>query len=119
MGTRLARSPWDDSAVETAVAYLEVEDQGVGIENEVLPKIFDPFFTTKEIGEGTGLGLSLAFGIVHEHHGWIDVASELGRGSRFTVFLPMADSQPHEPDRGHAIHESSELTALKSSIGID
>jgi len=71
------------------VALIEVEDAGAGISAEHLPTIFDPFFTTKPVGEGTGLGLSVVLGIVEEHGGWIEVASEPGRGSRFSVLLPM------------------------------
>ncbi len=67
---------------------LEVRDEGVGIPEENLQHVFEPFFTTKEVGEGTGLGLAIAFGIVQEHGGWIDVASEPGKGTAFTVFLP-------------------------------
>jgi signal transduction histidine kinase len=67
---------------------IEVRDHGVGISQEHLSQLFEPFFTTKEIGAGTGLGLSIAYGIVQEHGGWIEVASEVGKGSCFTVFLP-------------------------------
>jgi signal transduction histidine kinase len=77
---------------------LQVEDTGVGIAPENLPKIFDPFFTTKEVGEGTGLGLSVSYGIVHDHGGSIAVESAPGRGTRFTVELPLADTRPsHAP----------------------
>jgi predicted ATPase/signal transduction histidine kinase len=69
--------------------WIEVSDTGVGIAPENLPRIFDPFFTTKPVGEGTGLGLSLAYGIVEKHHGTIEVASERGRGARFRVRLPV------------------------------
>ncbi len=67
---------------------VEVADNGKGIAPEVLPKIFDPFFTTKEIGKGTGLGLSISYKIVQQHGGRIEVASEAGKGTRFTVWLP-------------------------------
>jgi signal transduction histidine kinase len=68
---------------------IEVEDQGRGIAPEDLPRIFEPFFTTKGAGEGTGLGLSIVQGIVHEHRGTIEVDSEPGRGTKFTVLLPI------------------------------
>ena len=68
--------------------WVEVEDTGKGIAPEHLGRIFEPFFTTKPVGKGTGLGLSLSYGIVNKHGGHIDVASELGKGSRFRVVLP-------------------------------
>jgi signal transduction histidine kinase len=66
-----------------------VEDNGVGISQENIGKIFDPFFTTKPIGKGTGLGLSLSYGIVKKHNGHIHVNSELGKGTRFIIVLPI------------------------------
>ena len=68
---------------------VEVADNGKGIPPEVLPKIFDPFFTTKEVGKGTGLGLSIVYKIVEQHGGRIDVKSTVGKGTVFTVVLPM------------------------------
>jgi CheY-like chemotaxis protein len=68
-----------------------VIDNGPGISQENLPKIFDPFFSTKEPGEGTGLGLSLSYGIIKEHQGEILVESELGKGSTFIIKLPIID----------------------------
>ncbi len=68
---------------------VEVADNGKGIPPEVLPKIFDPFFTTKEVGKGTGLGLSISYKIVEQHGGRIAVASAVGKGTRFTVWLPL------------------------------
>jgi len=75
---------------------IEVEDNGRGIRPEDLPKIFDPFFTTKDVGKGTGLGLTIAYKIVAQHGGRIDVRTEVGVGSRFTVVLPM--NPPAETD---------------------
>jgi two-component system NtrC family sensor kinase len=77
----------DGAALE--YARLTVQDEGVGIDPEILPRVFEPFFTTKKVGEGTGLGLSVSYGIIREHGGWIDVQSRPGSGSRFSVYLPM------------------------------
>lgn len=82
--------PPGDAAHEREVVCAVVEDTGEGIPLDALPHIFDPFFTTKDRGEGTGLGLSVARGIVTEHGGWIDVESEVQRGSRFMIALPRA-----------------------------
>jgi two-component system NtrC family sensor kinase len=68
---------------------ITVTDQGSGIPAENLESIFEPFFTTKDVGKGTGLGLSIAYSIVQEQGGWIEVESEVGKGSQFQVFLPV------------------------------
>jgi len=73
------------------------EDTGAGIPAEDRPHVFDPFFTTKDVGRGTGLGLSVSYGIVHDHGGWFDLDSEPGRGTRIIIYLPVdvgADSRP-------------------------
>lgn len=82
-----AKSP---SASTTEFVRLNVADAGPGILAEVLPHIFEPFFSTKGAGDGTGLGLSVVYGIVEDHGGWISVESVVGQGSRFSVFLPKA-----------------------------
>ncbi|HCS41672.1 MAG TPA: hybrid sensor histidine kinase/response regulator [Pseudomonas sp.] len=79
-------------AVETV--WIEVEDTGSGIAPQCLPKIFDPFFTTKPVGQGTGLGLSLSYGIVKKHRGEISVRSEVGVGTTFRVELPVRQTNP-------------------------
>lgn len=66
-----------------------IEDDGKGIPDDVLPHIFDPFFTTKEVGEGTGLGLAISYQIIEQHGGSISVQSEVGRGTCFTIALPI------------------------------
>lgn len=71
-------------------ALFTVADTGTGIPKAVKEKMFDPFFTTKDVGKGTGLGLSTALGIVRNHGGFVEVETEEGRGSRFSVYLPAA-----------------------------
>ena len=84
-----ATAPADLGGAKGECLCLSVADQGVGIPSEILPRIFEPFFTTKSVGEGTGLGLSVAYGIVREHGGWIDVQSAAREGSRFSIYLPV------------------------------
>ncbi|MEO8626774.1 MAG: ATP-binding protein, partial [Betaproteobacteria bacterium] len=73
---------------------VDVSDNGHGIAKDVLPKIFDPFFTTKDVGQGTGLGLAIAYKIVQEHGGRILVNSVVGKGTTFSVFLPVKAGTP-------------------------
>jgi signal transduction histidine kinase len=72
---------------------VSISDSGCGIPPENLSRVFDPFFTAKPIGQGTGLGLSLSYGIVQRHHGRIEVESEPGQGSTFRVWLPLRQPQ--------------------------
>ena len=84
-----ALPPADLGGPEAEWARLDVTDEGEGIAPEVLPRVFEPFFTTKDVGEGTGLGLSVSYGLVRDHGGWISVSSEPGQGSCFSIFLPL------------------------------
>jgi PAS domain S-box-containing protein len=94
----LERHPSADP--EEEYCCIEVEDTGVGMDEAVLEKIFDPFFTTKPPGEGTGLGLSMVYNIARQHGGFVAATSELGRGSRFEMFLTRARTSllPPEPE---------------------
>lgn len=84
---QIAIKAWADMAEKQVL--ITVEDTGKGIPTEELGRIFDPFFTTREVGAGTGLGLSVVFGIVQKHHGSIYVASKQGEGARFVMRFPM------------------------------
>ncbi len=86
--TARVRRPAPDADTNTDFLRLSVEDDGSGMSPEQLQKIFDPFYTTKEVGKGTGLGLSVVHGAVARQGGFIEVDSELGRGTRFDVYLP-------------------------------
>ncbi len=95
-GELYVRARLDDAAppgstTRTRFVRIDVTDTGVGIASDVLPKVFEPFFTTKAPGEGTGLGLSVVYGIALDHDGFVQATSEAGQGSTFSVFLPPAD----------------------------
>jgi PAS domain S-box-containing protein len=77
------------TSVSAGRAQIDVEDDGCGIAADALERVFDPFFTTKPVGQGTGLGLSISYEIVQRHGGEIAVRSEVGRGTVFSVFLPL------------------------------
>jgi CheY-like chemotaxis protein len=83
---------------ETRWVWVEVADDGRGMPREVIERMFEPFFTTKEVGRGTGMGLAMVHGIVHDHDGHIQVESTPGQGSVFRVLLPAAaqDTRPRD-----------------------
>jgi signal transduction histidine kinase len=76
-----------------AELIFQIQDDGSGIDPEVLERIFEPFVTTKESGKGVGLGLAVSHNIIERHHGHIDVESEVGKGTTFTVSLPQWNSE--------------------------
>ena len=107
---------------------LAISDTGVGIPPALLSRIFEPFFSTKGPGRGTGLGLSVVFGIVQQHQGWISVASQEGQGTTFKVFLPATDAPASEtapdkavPLRGHGerillVEDEAPVRALSARL---
>jgi signal transduction histidine kinase/CheY-like chemotaxis protein len=118
---------WHDPAQEAVV--LEINDDGPGIPDDLQPKIFDPFFTTKEVGQGTGLGLTVAYAIIQEHAGRIRLESRLGRGASFFVELPVSGAahfpdvittrtaqSSDEPLRGGAVLVVEDETALAAAV---
>jgi PAS domain S-box-containing protein len=86
---------------------LSVSDTGHGIPPDIRSRIFDPFFTTKEPGKGTGLGLAMVFGIIKQHQGWIECASEVGQGTRFDIYLPRAGEEAVPPAPAPATRSAS------------
>jgi signal transduction histidine kinase len=80
------------------------QDTGIGIEKENLPRLFEPFYTTKKKGKGVGLGLSVAYGIIQDHGGVIDVRSEPGKGTTFSVTLPFEGPRTTNREKDHHEH---------------
>jgi PAS domain S-box-containing protein len=99
-------------------ACLEVRDTGGGVDPEALPHVFEPFFTTKPIGKGTGLGLATVYGIVKQHGGWIDVTSEPGTGTIFSIYLPISEPAA-APNLQRASDIAGSLTGTETILVVE
>src|SRR5467141_938496 len=100
----------DDGARKGDHVAIEVKDTGMGIPPDIVAKVFDPFFTTKPIGKGTGLGLSQVHGFAHQAGGTVAVASELGKGTTFTICLPRGKRRAELPE--DEVHSAGNGTVL-------
>ena len=100
-----------DTARNGSQVTIRIADDGPGIAEDVLPRIFDPFFTTKDVGQGSGLGLSIVHGIIERHGGTIRVDSKLGEGTTFTVTLPSVDGPSPSASAGAPASQKTRASA--------
>lgn len=102
----------DPNAKKGQYIMIKFSDTGTGIPKEIIKRIFDPFFTTKPVGKGTGMGLSIVHGIVTNHGGWVDVESEIGKGTSFMLYFPV----PEKPVTAPLISDFQSANYLTSQL---
>ncbi len=93
-----APTPMNPECRDGEFICLTFRDNGIGMDSQILNRIFEPFFTTKAAGKGTGLGLSTVFGIVRQHHGWLEVESKLNHGTTFRCYFPASQQVAEKAD---------------------
>ena len=99
-------------------ALMSIADSGHGMPADLLNKIFEPYFTTKEQGKGTGLGLAVVYGIIQAHKGYIDVSSEIGRGTTFNIYLPLM-AKSMEKERAEEPEKESDPAGNETILMVD
>jgi len=99
--TRKSFPGLDGSIPAGDYVHLVIQDNGTGIDETILPEIFDPFFTTKNRDRGTGLGLSIVYGIIRQHHGFLNVETDSNKGSSFHIYLPRVDFSDEHKEEAH------------------
>ena len=104
-----------DAGEPTARVHLDVADTGVGMSPAVRDRVFDPFFTTKPLGEGTGIGLAVVYGVISAHEGTVDIESAVGEGTTVRITLPLAVDPAWRPDEG--LTTTSELPVPVTRLG--
>lgn len=97
---------YDDPGNNKRYIKIKIKDTGCGIPEDIMDKLFDPYFTTKP--NGTGMGLAVTFSIIKQHHGYLEIDSEVGEGSTFTIVLPATDEKPVAPKQTTAVSQKGE-----------
>lgn len=120
LSVSLEEARQDPAVPQGDYAQLTVRDTGIGMDESVRDRVFEPFFTTKPPPEGTGLGLSMVYGIIRQSHGFISVDSTLGEGTTFRILLPKAEPIPPEtePGRSGELSEGCRVLVVESDDGV-
>ncbi len=88
----------DHDIVDKKYVCIEIKDNGIGMDKEILQKVFEPFFTTKPIGQGSGLGLSMVYGLMEQHNGFVEIRSEINNGTTIDLFFPISENEISHKD---------------------